>query len=111
MSDLNIESRVIFAINAKRKSQKLSIRQLAKQFSTSRTTLQARITGRPSKTDTHSQGSNPYHEIHIWIYNVDPYPFHSIPRRLQHFHIHATESLPHVPHVETVARNGNIAKV
>jgi hypothetical protein len=53
------------------------------------------------------QGSNPYHEIHIWIHNVDPYPFHSIPRRLQHFHIHATEPLPHVPHVEIVEKNEN----
>jgi hypothetical protein len=58
-----------------------------------------------------AQGSNPYHEIHIWIHNVDPYLFHSIPRRLQHFHIHATESLPHVPHVEIVERNGNLGGV
>ncbi|OBS15926.1 hypothetical protein FPOA_27978 [Fusarium poae] len=29
------------------------------------------------------QGSNPYHEIHIWIHNVDPYPFHSIPQRTE----------------------------
>jgi hypothetical protein len=53
------------------------------------------------------QGSNPYHEIHIWIHNVDPYPFHSIPRGLLHFHIHATEPLPHVPYVEIVERNGH----
>lgn len=58
MSDLNIESRVILAMDAKRKNPKLSIRHLAKQFSISRTTLQARITGRPSKTDTHSSQSN-----------------------------------------------------
>jgi hypothetical protein len=65
----------------------------------------------PSKAkqmDTSSQGSNPYHEIHIWIHNVDPYPFHSIPRRLQHFHIHATEPLPHV---EIVERNENLGGV
>jgi hypothetical protein len=34
MSDLNIESRVILAMNAKRKNPKLSIRHLAKQLST-----------------------------------------------------------------------------
>ncbi|KAI3571953.1 hypothetical protein IWW34DRAFT_568730, partial [Fusarium oxysporum f. sp. albedinis] len=58
MSDLNTESRIILAMDAKRKNPKLSIRHLAKQFSISRTTLQARITGRPSKTDTHSSLSN-----------------------------------------------------
>ncbi|KAF6517708.1 hypothetical protein HZS61_003269 [Fusarium oxysporum f. sp. conglutinans] len=58
MSDLNTESRIILAMDAKRKKPKLSIRHLAKQFSISRTTLQARITGRPSKTDTHSSLSN-----------------------------------------------------
>ncbi|KAH7465317.1 hypothetical protein FOMA001_g17072 [Fusarium oxysporum f. sp. matthiolae] len=51
---------------------------------------------------TIKQGSNPYHEIHIWIHIMDPYPFHSIPRGLQHFHIHATKPLPYVPHVEIV---------
>ncbi|EXK77741.1 polygalacturonase [Fusarium oxysporum f. sp. raphani 54005] len=52
--------------------------------------------------DIGGQGSNPYHEIHIWIHIMDPYPFHSIPRGLQHFHIHATKPLPYVPHVEIV---------
>jgi hypothetical protein len=56
----------------------------------------------PSLVGDPEQGSNPYHEIHIWIHNVDPYPYHSIPRGLQHFHIHATEPLPHVPDVEIV---------
>jgi hypothetical protein len=58
MSDLNIESRVILAMNAKRKNPNLSIRHLAKQFSISRTTLQDRMAGKPLKTNMHSSQSN-----------------------------------------------------
>jgi hypothetical protein len=42
---------------------------------------------------------------------MDPYPFHSVPRRLQHFHIHAMEPLPHVEHVEIVERNEDLGGV
>jgi hypothetical protein len=58
MPDPIIESRIVLAIDAKRKNPKLSIRHLAKQFSIPHTTLQDRMAGRPSKTDTHSSQSN-----------------------------------------------------
>jgi hypothetical protein len=58
MPDLTIESRIILAIDAKRRNPKLSIRHLAKQFNIPRTALQDRIPGRPSKASTHSSQSN-----------------------------------------------------
>jgi hypothetical protein len=58
MSDFAVESRIILAMHAKSKNPKLSIRHLAKQFTIPRTTLQARMTGRPSKAVTHSSQSN-----------------------------------------------------
>lgn len=58
MSDLIIESRIVLAMDAKRKNPKSSIRYLAKQFSIPRTTLQAIIAGRPSKAVAHSSQSN-----------------------------------------------------
>ncbi|KAK2684214.1 hypothetical protein QWA68_017026, partial [Fusarium oxysporum] len=58
MPDPKIDSSIILAMDAKRKNPNLSIRHLAKQFSVPRTTLQDRMAGKPSKTDTHSSQSN-----------------------------------------------------
>ncbi|CVL09140.1 related to transposase [Fusarium mangiferae] len=58
MPDPIIESRIVLAMDEKRRNPKLSIRHLAKQFSIPRTTLPDRIAGRPSKNDTHSSQSN-----------------------------------------------------
>jgi hypothetical protein len=49
---------ISLAMDAKSKNPKLSIRYLAKQFTISRITLQARMTVRLSKAVTHSSQSN-----------------------------------------------------